>query len=101
MKPNHMKRMITAALLWMAFVPLALAQKPALPLVTGENVAVVSTNSGKVRGYVHNGIYTYKGIPYAQAKRFQAPEKPALWEGVRSSLTYGPVSPLMSPTTSV
>ena len=72
-----------------------------LPLQTGHDVAVVSTQSGKVRGYIHHGIYTYKGIPYAQAKRFQAPLKPAPWEGVRSSLTYGPVSPLMTPTTQV
>jgi para-nitrobenzyl esterase len=43
---------------------------------TGENIAVTNTESGKVRGYVHNTIYTYKGIPYAEAKRFMAPEKP-------------------------
>jgi len=97
-----MKRMIIAMLLWMALTPFALvAQKATTPLMSGENIAVVPTNSGKVRGYVHNNIYTYKGIPYAQAKRFQAPQKPKAWEGVRSSLTYGPVSPLMTPTTSV
>jgi para-nitrobenzyl esterase len=104
-----MKRSIVAMLLWLALMPFALkAQKATtthsqgtLPLLSGENVAVVSTNSGKVRGFVHNGIYTYKGIPYAQAKRFQAPEKPKAWDGVRSSMTYGPVSPLMTPTTSV
>lgn len=103
MKPNPMKRMIAAILLLMAITPFAVeAQKAtALPLVNGENIAVVPTNSGKVRGYIHNGIYTYKGIPYAQAKRFQAPEKPASWDGVRSSMSYGPVSPLMNPTTSV
>jgi len=77
------------------------AQKQTAPLVTGLDVAVVQTNSGKVRGYVHNGIYTYKGIPYAKAKRFEAPQKIAPWEGVRSSMTYGPVSPLMTPTTQV
>ena len=95
-----MKRMIAAVLLLMAITPFAAqAQKTApLPLVTGENIAVTSTNSGKVRGYVHNNIYTYKGIPYAQAKRFQAPEKPKAWDGVRSSVVYGPVSPLMTPT---
>jgi para-nitrobenzyl esterase len=98
-----MKRMIFAALLLMAGSPMFVeAQKATmLPLVNGENTAVVSTNSGKVRGYIHNGIYTYKGIPYAQAKRFQAPQKPTPWEGVRSSMTYGPVSPLMTPTTQV
>ncbi|MBA4144865.1 MAG: carboxylesterase [Cytophaga sp.] len=71
------------------------------PLLTGENVAVTPTEAGKVRGYIHNGIYTYKGIPYAQAQRFQPPVKVKPWEGVRSSLTYGPVSPLINPTTQV
>jgi para-nitrobenzyl esterase len=70
-------------------------------VVTGENVAVTQTESGKVRGYIHNGIFTYKGIPYAQAERFEAPTKAKAWEGVRSSTTYGPVAPLMTPTTVV
>ena len=70
-------------------------------LQTGENVAVTNTDAGKVRGYVHNNIYTYKGIPYATAKRFEAPQKPKQWTSVRSSLTYGPVAPLENPTTSV
>lgn len=68
---------------------------------TGENVAVTNTNSGKVRGYIENGIFTYKGIPYAKAKRFEAAEKADSWEGVRSSTTYGPVAPLLTPTTTV
>lgn len=73
----------------------------ALPIVTGADVAVVQTESGKVRGYIHNGTYTYKGIPYAQAKRFMPPAKATAWEGVRSSTSYGPVCPLMNPTTQV
>ncbi len=70
-------------------------------LQTGENIAVTSTDAGKVRGYINNGVYTYKGIPYATAKRFEAPQKPSPWTGIRSSLTYGPVAPLIDPTTSV
>ncbi|MFN8354102.1 MAG: carboxylesterase family protein [Spirosomataceae bacterium] len=70
-------------------------------LQTGENVAVTNTDAGKVRGYIHNSIYTYKGIPYAEAKRFEAPQKPKPWTNVRSSMTYGPVAPLIDPTTSV
>ena len=68
---------------------------------TGENVAVTNTESGKVRGYIHDGTYIYKGIPYARAERFEAPSKPEAWEDVRSSTMYGPVAPLMNPTTSV
>jgi para-nitrobenzyl esterase len=70
-------------------------------LETGANVAVANTEYGKVRGYIHNSVYTYKGIPYAQAKRFEAPEKPTPWQGIRSSMTYGPVAPLTDPTTTV
>ncbi len=70
-------------------------------LVTGEKIAVTNTEAGAVRGFIHNGIYTYKGIPYAEAKRFESPQKPKPWKGVRSSLTYGPVAPLQTPTTSV
>lgn len=70
-------------------------------LQTGQDLAVTSTQSGKVRGFIRNGIYTYKGIPYAQAERFEAPQKPESWEGIRSSLTWGPVAPLLTPTTRV
>ncbi len=70
-------------------------------LQTGENVAVTSTDAGKVRGYINNGIYTYKGIPYAEAKRFESPQKPKPWANTRSSMVYGPVAPLMDPTTNV
>ncbi len=72
-----------------------------MPIVAGGTIAVTQTQWGKVRGYIHNGIFTYKGIPYAKAERFMPPGKPDAWEGVRSSLSYGPVCPLIDPTTSV
>ena len=31
----------------------------------GPDIAVADTQSGKVQGYISNGIYTYHGIPYA------------------------------------
>ena len=65
-------------------------------ITLSKDVAVVPTESGQVRGYVHGGIYTYKGIPYAEANRFEAPHKPKAWTGVRSSLVYGPVAPLLA-----
>jgi para-nitrobenzyl esterase len=70
------------------------------PLKTGKEFAVVETNSGKVRGYTQGDTYIFKGIPYAQSERFMPPEKPEPWEGVRSSMTYGPVCPI-PPTTQV
>jgi len=70
------------------------------PIKAGEGIAVTSTDNGKVRGYVHNGIFTFKGIPYAEADRFTAPHKPKAWNDERSSMSYGPVCPT-DPTTTV
>ena len=70
-------------------------------ITSGPGIAETNTEYGKVRGYIHNGIFTYKGMPYATAGRFETPKKPAKWEAVRSSMVYGPVSPLMTPTTQV
>ncbi len=70
-------------------------------LATGKDIAVANTGAGQVRGYINNGIVTYKGIPYAEAKRFEAPQKTKSWQGIRSSMTYGPVAPLIDPTSSV
>jgi len=91
-----MKKLTACLLLACTFYLQAGAQ-----VQTGENVAVTNTDAGKVRGYVHNSIFTYKGIPYAEAKRFEAAQKPKPWTGVRSSMTYGPVAPLTEPTTQV
>ncbi|HEY4289586.1 MAG TPA: carboxylesterase family protein [Puia sp.] len=64
------------------------------PLIAEEHTAVVPTTYGKLRGYIHNGIYTFKGIPYATAKRFMPPQKISPWEEqTRSCMTYGPVCP--------
>ena len=67
-------------------------------VIAGKNSAIAETGNGKVKGYIHNGIFTYKGIPYAKAERFTAPVKADAWTGVRSSMSYGPVCPT-DPTT--
>ena len=54
----------------------------------------VSTTGGAVRGYRHNGLDIFKGIPYAKARRFHAPE-PARWEGTFDATSYGCVCPLL------
>ncbi len=66
-------------------------------IVASDETNIVETSAGKVRGYSHNGIHTFKGIPYGAsteaAARFMAPAKPKPWTGVRSSMQYGYVSP--------
>ena len=55
--------------------------------------AIVETQSGTVAGYVKDGTYVFKGIPYAQAERFMPPQPVERWEGIRSSRHYGPTAP--------
>ncbi len=68
----------------------ASAQQNPGPILTGKDIAVVSTKYGKVRGYVDDGIYTFKGIPYAKAERFMPPQAPDNWDEVRQCTIYGP-----------
>ena len=62
-------------------------------LQTSAQSTLVQTDKGQVAGYIDNGIFTYKGIPYAKAERFMAPQPAESWEGVRSSRAYGPTAP--------
>ena len=66
-------------------------------IVASDEDAIAETVTGKVRGYIRDGIYTYKGIPYGETTegsgRFQPPQKAKPWTGVRSSMQYGRVCP--------
>lgn len=59
-----------------------------------DDVPVLETTGGKLRGYFYNGAYIFKGVPYAYADRFQMP-KEMKWEGVKEAHSYGFVCPLM------
>ena len=56
----------------------------------GENIAIAQTEYGKVRGYIDDEIFAFKGIPYAKAKRFMPPKAPDSWDEVRQTTKYGP-----------
>ena len=61
----------------------------------GKTGPVVSTTAGLVRGYCFDGLAIFKGIPYAQAKRFHAPEPVKPWKGIFDAGSYGKVCPLL------
>ena len=69
----------------------AAAAEPRSQISTADAKAVVT--EGQIAGYTENGINIYKGIPYAKAARFMAPEKADSWQGVRSCRNYGPTCP--------
>ena len=50
---------------------------------------VVTTPKGKIRGYCYEGVFTFKGIKYANAERFHMPEPVPAWEGVKDALSFG------------
>ncbi|CRK83384.1 carboxylesterase/lipase family protein [Neobacillus massiliamazoniensis] len=60
-----------------------------------DEVPVVQTKAGQLKGYFYDGVHIFKGIPYAQAKRFQMPEEVTPWEGIKDATSYGYVCPLM------
>ncbi|MDO5136906.1 MAG: carboxylesterase family protein [Oscillospiraceae bacterium] len=53
----------------------------------------VMTAAGKVRGCFVNDLYYFRGIPYAEAERYEAPKPIEHWDGVLEAVTYGPVAP--------
>lgn len=61
-------------------------------LVKPDQKPVVETTSGTVSGTIDDGIYSFKGIPYARAERFMPPQEPEAWDGVLECNDFGPVA---------
>ncbi|XP_076118720.1 neuroligin 4 X-linked b isoform X4 [Alosa pseudoharengus] len=86
--------------LWMA----ALALRFTVTHCQQAQFSVVTTNYGKLRGLktplpneILGPVEQYLGIPYALPptgeRRFQAPEPPASWPGIRNATQFAPVCP--------
>jgi para-nitrobenzyl esterase len=95
-----MKKLKTGILMSAALVAVACTSSVDRPapaagpaLETSAKAATVQTVSGPVAGYVDDGVYTFKGIPYAKAERFMPAVDPDPWTEVRHSRAYGPTCP--------
>ncbi len=62
-------------------------------IVFQQDAALVDVEGGTIRGYIDNGIYTYKGVPYATAERYEEPHKVDAWEGIKDTQVYGDMCP--------
>ena len=60
-----------------------------------DSLPIIETKQGKIRGYQCDGIYIFKGIRYATAKRFQLPEEVKPWKGVKEAGSYGFICPTL------
>lgn len=56
------------------------------------DLAYAQTAYGPIVGYTYNGVNTFRGVPYAHAERYQAPEAPEAWTDVRPCFNWGFVS---------
>ncbi|XP_076013750.1 neuroligin 4 X-linked a isoform X2 [Genypterus blacodes] len=85
-------------LFWLGIISICLAT------VQAQQHPVVTTNYGKLRGVkvmlpneILGPVEQYLGIPYALAptgeRRFQAPEPPMSWPGIRNATQFAPVCP--------
>jgi len=66
-------------------------------LFIGDNIALTSTTSGMVRGYILRDIHYFLGIPYGAdtsgKNRFMPPVRPEPWNNVFPALWWGNGSP--------
>jgi para-nitrobenzyl esterase len=65
--------------------------------VSNNKKAIVTTKSGKIEGSFANGLYVFKGIPYAAPPtgrlRWMPPQPVKPWSGVRPAKAYGAIAP--------
>ncbi len=66
-------------------------------LFVGDDVAIATTQYGKVQGFLLRGIYNFRGIPYGAdtsgKNRFMPPQPPAPWEGILPAVWWGNSAP--------
>lgn len=58
---------------------------------------IIETKSGKIQGYINDGVEIYKGIPYVEAPigdlRFKEPQPKKSWKDIRDCTKFGPIAP--------
>jgi para-nitrobenzyl esterase len=58
----------------------------------------VRVKGGKLRGFRDGKTYTFLGVAYAEAERFELPKPVQPWEETKSAQAWGPVCPIPAMT---
>ena len=62
-----------------------------------DGFAEVDTKAGRIRGYMEDDVYNFRGVRYAKATRFMPPQPVDPWEGVVTATEYGYICPQGNP----
>jgi para-nitrobenzyl esterase len=59
--------------------------------------AIVQTKAGKIEGRYEEGVFVFKGVPYAAPPvgdlRWLPPRRVSAWDGVRPAFSFGSIAP--------
>jgi para-nitrobenzyl esterase len=65
--------------------------------MSADKQAIVATKNGKLEGYIEDGLYVFKGVPYAAPPvgklRWMPPQPPESWSGVRPARQFDAIAP--------
>lgn len=74
------------------------AAKPVVAATPNLQPPVVEVRGGKLRGFRDGKVFTFLGVPYAVAERFEMPRSVPSWEGIKGAQVWGPVCPIPQAT---
>lgn len=58
---------------------------------------IVKTKHGLLRGYQYGDIFYFKGVKYADSRRFEMPQEVKTWEGIKEAQLYGYCCSVLNP----
>jgi para-nitrobenzyl esterase len=62
-----------------------------------KSITIAATKSGKLEGSFEDGLYVFRGVPFAEPPvgklRWLPPQPVKQWRGVRPAVKYGPMAP--------
>lgn len=86
-----------------ATAPFVGASAGLIPRRSSLAAPIAETTSGRVRGFVADGINVFHGIPYGGdtggRNRFMPPTPVQPWSGVRDAIEWGQVAPQLTSST--